>query len=266
MSMNCILERVAETQSTNDDLLVRWRAGQLTDPIARIAHKQTAGKGRAGRSWIANPNDTLCFSYAYPFQKSPGELSGLSLVVGLAVISGIAAALDLEQSQLYEQGLRLKWPNDLLLNNAKLGGILIEGGQAKANDPTWMVIGVGLNLRNAPSIENRLKDSSTQKVSAVDQLQQANAQLPDIEFFWLKLIEAFERYLPEFERDGFKAYQTQWNEWDAYKDLVVNITGTGKESVYGQASGVDSTGALILNQNGKMLANHAGDVSMRVQS
>ena len=69
MSMNCILERAAETQSTNDDLLVRWRAGQLTDPIARIAHKQTAGKGRAGRSWIANPNDTLCFSYAYPFQK-----------------------------------------------------------------------------------------------------------------------------------------------------------------------------------------------------
>jgi len=264
--MNCILERAAETQSTNDDLLVRWRAGQLTDPIARIAHKQTAGKGRAGRSWIANPNDTLCFSYAYPFQKSPGELSGLSLVVGLAVISGIAAALDLEQSQLYEQGLRLKWPNDLLLNNSKLGGILIEGGQAKANDPTWMVIGVGLNLRNAPSIENRLKDSSTQKVSAVDQLQQANTQLPDIEFFWLKLIEAFERYLPEFEQDGFKAYQTQWNEWDAYKDLAVNITGAGKESVCGQAAGVDNSGALILNQNGKILAIHAGDVSMRVQS
>jgi len=266
MSMNCILERVAETQSTNDDLLGRWRAGQLTDPIARIAYKQTSGKGRAGRSWLANPNETLCFSYAYPFQQSPKDLSGLSLVVGLAVISGIAAALHLEQSQLYEQGLRLKWPNDLLLNNAKLGGILIEGGQAKANDPTWMVIGVGLNLRNAPSIENRLEGSSAQKVSAVDQLQRENAPLPDIEVLWLKLIEAFERYLPEFERVGFNAYQAQWNEWDAYKDLAVNITGVGKESIYGQAAGVDKTGALILDQNGKMLTIHAGDVSMRVQS
>ena len=112
MTANCILERVIETRSTNDDLLERWRAGELIDPVARIAQKQTAGKGRAGRSWLANPEDSLCFSLAFPFKRTPAELSGLSLLVGLAVISGIAQACDLSESKLHELGLRLKWPND----------------------------------------------------------------------------------------------------------------------------------------------------------
>ena len=101
MSWNCILERVAKTQSTNDDLLVRWRAGELIDPVARIAHEQTAGKGRAGRVWLAKPEDTLCFSLAYPFKCRLSDLTGLSLVVGLAVLSGIAQALGLTDSQLH---------------------------------------------------------------------------------------------------------------------------------------------------------------------
>ena len=147
MTANCILERVAQTKSTNDDLLERWRAGELIDPVARIAHKQTAGKGRAGRTWLANPEDSLCFSLAFPFKRKPAELTGLSLLVGLAVISGIAQAYDLDQAMLYQTGLRLKWPNDLLLNNAKLGGILIEGGQVKTHvctlketSPAYMAI------------------------------------------------------------------------------------------------------------------------------
>ena len=100
MTANCILERVTETNSTNDDLLARWRAGELIDPVARIAHRQTAGKGRAGRVWLANPEDSLCFSLAFPFTRSPAELSGLSLLVGLAVIEGIAQACNLNEAEL----------------------------------------------------------------------------------------------------------------------------------------------------------------------
>ena len=112
MTANCILERVAQTKSTNDDLLARWRAGELIDPVARIARNQTAGKGRAGRTWLAKPEDSICFSLAFPFQRSPAELSGLSLLVGLAVISGIAQACNLDEAALHSLGLRLKWPND----------------------------------------------------------------------------------------------------------------------------------------------------------
>ena len=106
MSSNCILERVASTKSTNDDLLARWRAGELIDPVARIAQVQTAGKGRAGRRWVSKLEDSLCFSLAFPLNRRPSELSGLSLVMGLATISGIAKALDLHEDDLFQQGLR----------------------------------------------------------------------------------------------------------------------------------------------------------------
>jgi BirA family biotin operon repressor/biotin-[acetyl-CoA-carboxylase] ligase len=261
MTANCILERVIETKSTNDDLLERWRAGELIDPVARIAHKQTAGKGRAGRSWLANPEDSLCFSLAFPFKRTPAELSGLSLLVGLAVISGIAQACELSESKLHELGLRLKWPNDLLLNNAKLAGILIEGGQAKAGDSTWMIIGVGVNLRNTEKIEASL-DNGLRASS----LSQITDSLPDIEYLWLKLIASLEYHLTEFDLHGFKPCMESWMKWDAYRDQAVCISGAGKDAIYGITKGVDESGALLLQQENKTIAIHAGDVSLRIQS
>ena len=261
MTANCILERVAETKSTNDDLLERWRAGTLIDPVARIAHKQTAGKGRAGRAWLANPEDSLCFSLAYPFTRTPAELSGLSLLVGLAVISGIAQACEISESDLRQAGLRLKWPNDLLLNKAKLAGILIEGGQAKAGDTTWMIIGVGINLKNAKAIEENL--SNEVKASALTQI---STSLPDVEYLWLKLIASLEHHLAEFDLYGFKPYQERWMAWDAYQGQAVCISGAGKDPIYGITKGVDETGALLLQQENKTITIHAGDVSLRMQS
>jgi BirA family biotin operon repressor/biotin-[acetyl-CoA-carboxylase] ligase len=266
MSPNCILERVATTKSTNDDLLLRWRAGELIDPIARITHEQTAGKGRAGRVWLSKPEDTLCFSLAYPFHKRPSELSGLSLAIGLAVITGIAAALGTSESALHQQGLRLKWPNDLLLNDAKLGGILIEGGQTNPSAPTWMVIGLGLNLRNADVMQQNLGANSSFGVAALDQLLTHKTMIPDAEFIWLKLIESFEKSLSEFNQHGFGYFQNRWKQWDAYHGQSVCISDAGKESIFGIAKGVDNNGALLLNQHDKTIAIHAGDVSLRVQS
>ena len=265
MTANCILERVAETKSTNDDLLERWRAGELIDPVARIAHKQTAGKGRAGRTWLANPEDSLCFSLAFPFKRKPAELSGLSLLVGLAVISGITQACDLSEAVLHQAGLRLKWPNDLLLNNTKLGGILIEGGQAKVSDPTWMIIGIGINLRNANVIENSLGSQSGLQIGALDQLLPSQSKLPDVEYLWLKLINSLEHHLSEFDQYGFAMYQAQWKQWDAYQGQAVSISGAGKETLYGIAEGIDESGALLLQQDNKTIVIHAGDVSLRVQ-
>ena len=266
MSPNCILERVATTKSTNDDLLARWRAGELIDPVARIAHEQTSGKGRAGRVWLSRPKDTLCFSLAHPFHKSPNELSGLSLVIGLAVITGIASALGISETALHQQGLRLKWPNDLLLNHAKLGGVLIEGGQSNPSSPTWMVIGLGLNLRNAALITKSLEDHSTFGVAALDQLVSQQKPIPDAEFIWLKLIESFEKYLTQFEQFGFSHFKSSWVQWDAFNGQSVCISGAGKEPIVGISNGVDDTGALILSQHDKSITIHAGDLSLRVQS
>jgi len=266
MSANCILERVAETKSTNDDLLARWRAGELIDPVARIAHKQTAGKGRAGRTWIANPKDSICFSLAYPFKRQPAELTGLSLLVGLAVISGIAEALEFDELILHQAGFRLKWPNDVLLNNSKLGGILIEGGQTKVGDTTWMIIGIGINISNAHQIASSLSDQHGLKIGALDHLPSAASKLPDSEFLWLKLVASLERHLSEFDQHGFGMYQAQWKKWDAYLGQPVCISGTGKEPIYGVAQGIDQAGALVLEQDNNFIAIHAGDLSLRAQS
>ena len=266
MTANCILERVAQTKSTNDDLLERWRAGELIDPVARIAHQQTAGKGRAGRTWLAKPGDSICFSLAFPFKRKPAELTGLSLLVGLAVISGIAQAYDLDEAALYKAGLRLKWPNDLLLNNAKLGGILIEGGQAKTGDPTWMIVGIGINLRNANEIESSLGGESGLKVGALDQLLPPQSTPPDVEYLWLKLIASLEHHLSEFDQYGFGRYQEQWKTWDAYLGQMVCVSGTGKEPIHGIAQGIDQAGALLLQQANHTIAIHAGDISLRVQT
>ena len=265
MTANCILERVAETKSTNDDLLERWRAGELIDPVARIARKQTAGKGRAGRVWVANPDDSICFSMAFPFNRSPAELTGLSLLVGLAVIEGIGNACQLKPSDLHQRGLRLKWPNDLLLNRAKLAGILIEGGQAKVGDPTWMIIGVGINLRNAKGLKEIL-DQSELKASSLEQLLPPQQALPDTEVLWLALIDSFSNHFKKFDQQGFSVYQENWLKWDAFLNERVMISGTGQEPIYGTARGVDKNGALLLEQENKTIAVYAGDISLRLQS
>jgi BirA family transcriptional regulator, biotin operon repressor / biotin---[acetyl-CoA-carboxylase] ligase len=266
MTPNCILERVSETKSTNDDLLERWRAGELIDPVARIAYKQTAGKGRAGRVWFAQPGDSITFSLAYPFQRSPAELSGLSLLVGLAVIQGISQAFNLEESVLHQAGIRLKWPNDLLINDRKIGGILIEGGQAKSGTKTWMIIGIGINLQNSAAINTQAASQAGLKIGALDQLLMTPSKLPDTEYLWLTLIDALEKKLQEFDQVGFGSYQRQWQYWDAYCGQEVSISRTGKESIDGIERGIDHTGALLLEQHNQTLVIHAGDVSLRTQS
>ncbi|AWW46901.1 biotin--[acetyl-CoA-carboxylase] ligase [Polynucleobacter paneuropaeus] len=261
MSSHCILERVAETESTNNDLMARWRAGELIDPIARLAQKQTAGKGRAGRAWLARPQDSLCFSLAYPFQRKPADLSGLSLLVGLAVISGISLALNHSKQELHQKGLRLKWPNDLLLNQGKLGGILIEGGQTKLGDPSWMIIGIGINLQNANAFDQALRHE--QKVAALDQLLTTGEVLPDPDWIWLKIVEELEATLSNFDQTGFAQYQKLWMDWDAFQNTAVRISGAGQEVIEGVAKGVDTSGALLLASGEKMISIHAGDVSLR---
>jgi BirA family transcriptional regulator, biotin operon repressor / biotin---[acetyl-CoA-carboxylase] ligase len=157
-----------------------------------------------------------------------------------------------------------KWPNDLLHNGAKLGGILIEGGQAKAQDPTWMIVGLGLNLANAASIEHNLSPAS--KVATLDQLLPAPSVMPDLEWIWIKLVESFETYLSEFDRHGFSHFQSAWSHWDAFYGQAICISGQGQESLTGTSSGVDETGALLIQQADTMLTIHAGDVSLRVQT
>lgn len=266
MNWNCILERVAQTDSTNDDLMTRWRAGDLIDPISRLARHQMKGKGRAGRSWYANANNSLSFSLAYPFNQSAQALQGLSLVCGLAVIKGIANSLQLTEKELHRSGLALKWPNDLLIHGKKLGGILIEGGRlssGNSHEKTWMIIGVGMNLEYCASIEQ----ASQIPISALAQLNSKQVSI-DADLVWLAILDALGDYLAVFERDGFAPFQADWKNWDAYCNQAVEIMEFGQTKYSGIAIGVNQEGALLLEEHPGQAPKviYVGDLSLKKRS
>ena len=263
MNWNCILERVAQTESTNDDLMARWRAGALIDPISRLAKHQTKGKGRSGRHWFAEPNVSLSFSLAYPFDQTQQSLHGLSLVCGLAVIQGISKSLGLDEMSLRQHGLSLKWPNDLLIKERKLGGILIEGGKLAGSNPNeriWVIIGIGMNLSHSKSLE----DAAQLPISALSELNHKHMPM-EADLVWLAILNALGDYLELFAKKGFVPFRSQWDFWDAYRDQPVSISESGEVKQTGIAHGINEEGALLLQVpgNSELMAIYAGDVSLR---
>lgn len=235
------IEVVAETGSTNADLMARLP--HLSGPVLLVAEHQTAGRGRAGRSWIAEPGATLTFSLAWRFACSLHQLSGLPLVAGVALAE-----------TLNETGLavELKWPNDLLIAGRKLGGILIESAKAPAADASWAVIGIGLNLRQPQRTEQ-----ITQAIASLD--------LPDVDpnALLAKLLGRLVRALAEFEQQGLPVFLHRWNSLHAFTGQAVRILEGRQVKHEGTVLGIDQHGALQLQTAGGTIRVMSGDVSLR---
>jgi BirA family biotin operon repressor/biotin-[acetyl-CoA-carboxylase] ligase len=243
--------------------MARWRSGALIDPVSRLAKHQTKGKGRSGRHWFAEPNSSLSFSLAYPFNQPQHFLHGLSLVCGLAVIQGISKSLGLDEMSLRQDGLSLKWPNDLLIKERKLGGILIEGGKlsgSNPNEPVWMIIGIGMNLSHSKSLE----DAAQLPISALSELNHKHIPM-EADLVWLAILNALGDYLELFATKGFLPFRTQWDFWDAYRNQPVSISESCVVKQTGIAHGINEEGALLLQESGntELTAIYAGDVSLR---
>jgi BirA family transcriptional regulator, biotin operon repressor / biotin---[acetyl-CoA-carboxylase] ligase len=259
MAINWILESVDQSPSTNEDLMVRWRAGQLWEPIARKAIIQTSGKGRLGRSWVSHAKQALTFSVAYPFKKNISELSGLSLACGLAVIKGISTASGISQSDLKKSGLGLKWPNDIFLNNKKLAGMLLEGGQLDASQATWIVIGIGINLTADEDLEKSIK----RPIASLDQINKIKAI--DADVLWLAILKELAETIELFEQHSFIKFQEEWNSWDIYKNQNCVIVQNEQLQFEGFERGVDAEGHLLIESNNKLQKIISGDVSLKAK-
>ncbi len=235
------IEVVAETGSTNADLLAR--AATLAGPTMLIAEHQSAGRGRAGRSWLSEAGKSLTFSLAWKFDGPLTRLLGLPLAVGVA----LAEALDAQNVPV-----QLKWPNDVERDGAKLAGILIE--TAAASGATWAVIGIGLNLVMPDELEQRIG----RPVASAPWLARM-----DRDVLMAALLDSLWDTLRTFEQQGFAAFSARWNARHAYQGQRVTISDRGATQREGFALGVDDNGCLLLDCDGERVTIVAGDVSLR---
>ena len=244
------LEIVAETGSTNTDLLERLRAGPFA-PCLRVAEQQSAGRGRQGRHWHTERGAALTFSLARPIARA--DWSGLSLAIGVAV----ADALDPSPGA---PRIGLKWPNDLWLLDApgrgrKLGGILIE--TAPVVPGRVAVIGIGLNLlglRADGAAFGSGYASLDELVAAAD----APATLARVAG---PLLDAVER----FEQAGFGAFHARFSARDLLAGRPVRTTE--RRAPDGIAAGVSGDGALLVRgTDGALHTVASGEVSVRLDA
>lgn len=233
---------VAETGSTNADLLAA--VPQLDGATLLWAETQTAGRGRAGRIWHSSGGATLTFSLAWRFALPVQALAGLPLAAGVAVAEVLAS---------HGIEAQLKWPNDILRDGRKLGGILIETAVDKSGHATWAVIGVGINMALPPTLHAQIGTTA----AAAPELQSDREQVV------AALLTALADALTLFAQDGFVAFAARWNALHAYTGKAVNILDREKILHGGKAIGVDTGGRLLLDTHEGRVAIVAGDVSLR---
>jgi len=229
------LQAVAECPSTNTALLEAARHG-LAGPRLLVAERQTAGRGRLGRAWHSWPGASLTFSLAWPWQGAP--LTGLSLAVGAA----LADALEPQG-----QRLGLKWPNDLRLDAAKLGGILIEtvlqGERVQA-----VVVGVGVNVDEPPA-------DPGQPAVGLKRLDARWTAATALACIGPALVDL----MAQWPRQGWAGWRAAFEGRDALRGRAVQAG-----ALCGEVQGVDAEGALLLRDaQGRLHAVAAGEVSVR---
>jgi len=233
------LRRVGRCGSTNSVLLAEKA---LARPLLLLADEQTAGRGRRGRRWRSAPGAGLTFSLAVALRRPLRELAALPLVAGVAVARALHS--------LGVARAALKWPNDIVVDGAKLGGILVE--TKSSNGAVKAVIGVGINLRGARELENRLR----RPVAALERF----IAVPDRETLARAITRALLESLTAFEARGLDAVRTDWDRLDAHAGQKLRVRLANGSVLTGVASGLESDGALRLATRGGMRAVRSGRV------
>jgi len=235
-------------ESSNSELLARAdpQAGEFE---ALLAEFQCAGRGRRGRSWIAPPGGAICLSLSWTFAQMPRDPGALSLAIGVCVLRALRT-----QGVM---GAQLKWPNDILLGDRKLGGILIEL-RAESAGPACVVVGIGLNVALGSSL---LEAIATLGCPATD-LISAGLESPSRNVLAAAVINMCVLGLIQFESEGLGPFVEEWRQADALhnKSITVHATGGG---ALGLARGIDLTGALLVETTYGLQRFYSGDVSVR---
>ncbi|THB83218.1 bifunctional biotin--[acetyl-CoA-carboxylase] ligase/biotin operon repressor BirA [Pantoea allii] len=229
--------------STNQYLLERMH--DMQSGAACIAEYQQAGRGRRGRQWFSPFGANLYMSMYWRLEQGPAAAMGLSLVIGIIMTETLRS--------LGADDVRVKWPNDIYLNDRKLAGILVEL-TGKTGDAAQIVIGAGINL------VMRTADASQINQGWIN-LQEAGVTVNRNELA-ARLINSLREALPLFEQKGLTPFIARWEALDNFINRPVKLL-IGEREVHGIARGVDSQGGLLLEQDGEIKAWVGGEISLR---
>ncbi|RXR06629.1 bifunctional biotin--[acetyl-CoA-carboxylase] ligase/biotin operon repressor BirA [Pseudoxanthomonas composti] len=238
------LEVAFEIDSTNSALL-RAPAPEAGCTVL-LAERQSGGRGRRGRSWVSPLAAHLYLSVSRGFGGGLSRLGGLSLAAGVAVAEALRA---LGVSQV-----GLKWPNDLVVGQRKLGGLLVEGGGEHAG-PARAVLGLGLNWRMPP-------DQAAQIDQPWTDLCRALQPTPSRQQLAASVLEHLLPALAQFDREGLAPFQARYAALDSLKDQPVRIL-LPQGGFDGLAQGIAADGALQVLVGQERRSVHAGEVSVR---
>jgi BirA family transcriptional regulator, biotin operon repressor / biotin---[acetyl-CoA-carboxylase] ligase len=223
--------------STNDLGLAAARSG-AEHGTAFVAEEQTHGRGRQGHRWLSRPGESLTFSLLLRMGMTPRRASGITLVAGLAVREAVAARVS--------QPVGVKWPNDVLCQQKKLGGILVES-LARGSELGAIVVGIGVNV--APELPSELVDSATS-------LGLLGARELGREQLLVDVLAALEPRLRRFQASGLAELLGELEIHDALRGLRVR-----SGELEGRARGIDATGALVIvSDDGREQLVHSGSV------
>jgi BirA family transcriptional regulator, biotin operon repressor / biotin---[acetyl-CoA-carboxylase] ligase len=245
------LEVAWSTGSTNTVLLSRPNPSNGASEVV-LAEYQTAGRGRRGRAWIAPPGGSICLSLSWTFRDVPAGLGALGLVIGVCELRALR--------ELGVTDARLKWPNDLLVNDRKLGGILIEL-RAETDGPACVVIGIGVNVALGTPLLAKIAETG---IAATDLVTAGLTQVSRNAVAGA-IIDHCIRGLLDFEREGLKPFIEDWRHVDALRGRMVDVRGAAGDVIRGLARGVDLHGALLVETADEGLRKFvSGDVTVRV--
>lgn len=224
--------------STNEFLAKQAFSNDAFDVC--VAEAQAAGRGRRGRQWVSSPFRNIILSLSWQFKQWPETISGLGLAASLIVAERLKADYGLD--------VDIKWPNDLLVDGAKLAGVLVDVA-GESGGTCRVVLGLGLNVSQLEKPQGL--DYPIQDMSGLGLEVDRNQLLASI-------IEGWVDMLGDFSVLGFEPFQSRWNALSGYFGKNVVLTAKN-ESRTGVMKGVDIAGALLLE-------DEAGNISRVVDS
>jgi len=243
------LEVLALTESTNSRLFAVTDLPPGSADVC-IAEFQSAGRGRRGRSWTAPYGGGLCLSLSWQFSDSPRQIGALSLATGVGVLRALR-----EQGV---GGVDLKWPNDIIAQGRKLGGILIEL-RAETAGPAYVVLGIGLNVQLSRPARRAIEASGVAAVDLVEMSAPTEARRNQLA---ARIISRVIEVLMDFQQQGFGPFMNEWRDADVLAGKAVRVL-VGEQTHRGIAQGIDEDGALMLETPTGLMRFVSGEVSVR---